>query len=154
MKTHPLSALFGVIVILSGCVSQEERDAKLNHDVRDLNLPLQLENDNLRVKNDQLDIDIAKLQGKRHASVKLQIDQYVVETTERAIAVSNYVYRALSQPDKSEPPERRAKLLEVEKRLDRIAEACHAGALAAKTLADAQSACADLDAAGHLELNP
>jgi hypothetical protein len=155
MKVHPLSVLFGVsIVILAGCVSQEEQDAKMHYDSRDLILPMQLKNDNLQVETDKLDIEIARLQGKRHSSVKLQIDEYAVETTEQTIAISNYIYRAISQPDKSEPPERRVKLLVVDKRLDRIAEACHTGTLAAKTLADAENACAELEAAGHLELKP
>jgi hypothetical protein len=154
MKAHLPLALFGAIIILVGCVSQEERDAQTRHDFRDLNLQLQLENDNLRVKNDKLDIDIAKLQGKRHGSVKLQLDKYDVETTERTIAISNYLYRAILQPGKSEPLRLRTKLLEMDKRLERIADACHAGTLAAKTLADAESACAELDSAGHLELKP
>jgi hypothetical protein len=92
----PLKVPLGVLaVILAGCASQEERAAKINHDFRDLNLPLQLEVDNLRVKGDKLDIENARLEGKRHGSVRLSIDQYAVETTERAIAISDYIYRGI-----------------------------------------------------------
>jgi hypothetical protein len=153
MKWSALAVLGILIAVCPGCVSKEVQDAKMRHDFRDLNLPLQLKNDRLQVKNDQLDIDIAKLEGKRHKSIKLQIDQYAVETTERAIAISDYVYRGISQPDTSTPPSR-AKLLDLDKRLDEIVDACHKGTVAAKTLAEAQNACAALDSAGSLGAVP
>ena len=151
----PLKVPLGVLaVILAGCASQEERAAKINHDFRDLNLPLQLEVDNLRVKGDKLDIENARLEGKRHGSVRLSIDQYAVETTERAIAISDYIYRGISQPEASTSPASRAKLLNLDKRLDEITEACHKGVVGANTLAEAQNACAALDSAGSLGAAP
>ena len=53
----------------------EEGPARVANAFRLLNAPLQLTNDELRVANDRLDNDIAKLEGKRQNSLQLALDQ-------------------------------------------------------------------------------
>jgi hypothetical protein len=134
--------------LCSGChPTQEEKAIKIRHEFRALNLPLELDNDRTRLHNDQLKLDIAKLEGKRQDPTRFQIDKVALDTTEAAIQVARKIDQILSEADDPKASDLRARVSDLDRRLDDIIDACHSGVLAAKTVKEAQAACAALEAA-------
>ena len=135
-----------LLIICSAChPTKEERLAETRRAFRRLTLPLQLKDDELELSNDRLELDIAKLKGKHQDPTKFRIAVLVVGETKRAIQISEKIERIISQSDDPATKDQRIKFASLEQRLDKLIEACHSGALAAKTVQEAQTACASLD---------
>ena len=113
---------------------------------RELHLPQQLKNDELVVVNDKLDVKIAKLEGREPDTDRVLIDQFVADQSKAAIkdaTVFAQIYHLSSSPAQE--------LAELDAKLDDADEKCHANddekhLVIFASLADAQSACADLQA--------
>jgi hypothetical protein len=90
-----------------------------------LNLPGQLRNDRLKLSNDQLAIDIAKLEKKRPSLTQRQLTESCSRLPTKSIV--------FFLPDDGSARDLRTRVSELDKRLDNIASACHSGASAGES---------------------
>jgi len=167
---QPFGLTIAVVLAFTACKSEEQRLRETRSDWRQFNLPLALEDDELKVSNDSLFLDICKRSGKccpneadtdgtvhggplgqcrsdaqrararSNGLTRLQVDKVVAEYTKKAIEISEKINSA--RDDRAW-----ARLSDLDKRLDSIINTCHSGAAAAKTVKDARAACSDLDSA-------
>lgn len=63
---------------------------------REINLPMKLSNAELQIKNDKLDLDIAKLEGSEPDMDRLAIDSYLLAKRQQAISIATIFARAWS----------------------------------------------------------
>jgi hypothetical protein len=112
---------------------------------REIHLPQQLHNDELRVTNDQLNVKIANLQGGEPDTNHVLIDQYVTDETKAAIKDAK-VFAQMYHLSSSPTPE----LVDLESRLDSANEKCHPRdadqPVVFTSMREAQSACSELSA--------
>ncbi len=127
---------------------------------RELNLPKQLANDELVLKNDELRNDIAYRKGKRKDLARIALDTFMIEQDRAAIELMNrfaeiWAYTIDHDTMKitvsgNGDRDLQAKFSEVEKRFDGANDECHKHSdsppfdYAAKTAEEAQARCADL----------
>jgi len=83
MRHTFLAALIGALVLTftSSCTSQEEQLRKIGFGFRELNLPTQL-------KNAQLRLDNEKLERRKHP-IKIAVDTYLLQQSTAAVQVMN-----------------------------------------------------------------
>jgi hypothetical protein len=145
-----LGAALLAVLPSGGChATSEEKAAQLGREFRISNLPKRLQTDMLKLDNDRLANDIAELEGRPKDLTKIAVDKIVVKGDETSIHIAEEVWLFLSRPRNPATSDLRAKFFDLDTRLDEISERCNAGARAAKTVDEAQIACADLNAASE-----
>ena len=74
MRLFLLAVMSGAVVLtFTSCTSQEERIRQMAFGFRELNLPMQLNNDELALKNDELSNDMAYHEGRRKNMARIEI---------------------------------------------------------------------------------
>lgn len=76
-----VALLEAVVLTFTSCTSQEEQLRKITFGFRELNLPMQLKNAQLRLENDKL--------ARRKDPTRIAVDTYLVEQGRAAIQVMN-----------------------------------------------------------------
>ena len=114
---------------------------------REINLPAEVQNGTLQVKNDMLENDIAKLEGRQPDMGRLAIDNFVLAERKKAARVATIFSRVWSSAGNQRL---RAELAPLDGSLDAAISKCEpkdqegkAGEFA--TLEDAKEACTDLE---------
>lgn len=158
---HFFAAIMFVAVALtfSACTSQEEHIRQMSFGFRSLNLPKQLENDELALKNDQMSNDIAQRQGKRRDLTPTAVDRYMIEQDKAALELMDRFAEIWSYTidrdtmkvtvGNSGNRELQAKFAVLERRFDDADRECHGERLGerltnAKTVKEAETRCANL----------
>ncbi len=163
MKQHlPTAALLGALVITStDCTSQEERLRQIRYGFRELNLPMQLDNDELALKRDELSNDIAHQKGKPKEPTRIAVDTFMIEQDKAAIEIMNRFAEIWSftidhgtmkvTVGDTGIKELQRKFSEMERRFDAANTECHKHAdsppfdyVAPKTVKEAEARCAGL----------
>ncbi len=161
MKRTLRWVIFGALVFtLAACTSQEERLRQMRYGFRSLNLPKQLENDELALKNDNLRNDIARQEGRRKDSTRIAVDIFMIEQDRAAVQIMNRFAEFWSYTidenmhvtvGDNGSKEMQRKFAAVEIRLDPAIDECHKRAdsspynyIVPKTLEEAEARCASL----------
>jgi hypothetical protein len=156
-----MTLLFGAAVLpFTACTSQEERIRQMSFAFRELNLPKQLENDELALNNDQLSNDIAQRQGKRRDMTRIAVDMFMIEQDKAALDLMNrfaeiWAYRIDRDTMKvtvgnNGNKELQRNFAELERRFDAANDECHGRRTTdpnlpiPKTVKDAESRCTNL----------
>jgi hypothetical protein len=130
-------------------IEQEEQDSRsVRFGHRELTLAVELRNDELQLKNDGLDNEIARLQGDAENSVRIIVDRFLVEQDKAAIEIAGKLNRVWHWRSNAGL---QAKLYDVEKQgFDDAQLRCrpdHAPDVSRPnfdTLGEAETACSDL----------
>jgi hypothetical protein len=160
MRYAAVFLLGAVVLTFCACTSQEEQIRRTSFGFRELNLPKQLENDELALKNDHLSNDIAQRQGKRGDVTRIAVDQFMIDQDKAALELSEKFAEIWSYTIDRDTmkvtvgnngnKELQAKFGALERRFDDADRECHGERLtdpelpAPKTVKEAEARCANL----------
>ena len=160
MRLFLLAVMSGAVVLtFTSCTSQEERIRQMAFGFRELNLPIQLNNDELALKNDELSNDMAYHEGRRKDMARIAVDTYMIEQDRAAIEIMNRFADIWSYSIDHDTmkvtvgdtgnKDLQRKFSEIERRFDAANDECHKHADSApydhtvpKTVKEAEARCA------------
>lgn len=134
-----------IVLLIHNIESPEEKASKVRRAFRELNLPLALGNDQLRLQNDQLarKKGVPGTDGKKVSASRISIDQFAIAQATMVLETARKLDSYLSTPGGGKM---RTEYLRWDAALNDANDKCRTGIAAAKTLDEARAACAELRA--------
>lgn len=137
------AAIVVLMLVFCGCDRDREKLMEIRHESR-MSSSLRLENDELRLKNDQTANEIAELEHRRKDLRKIAVDEAIIREDYLANDVARRIYELRNNTAV------RKQIDALDEGLDEMVERCGLGGLdkgGIKTMQDLETRCSDLNAA-------